>query len=651
VDGFLLLAFLFLVAGVIAVPIASRLGLGSVLGYLIAGIAISPLLQQLHVDVVSIQHFAEFGVVMMLFLVGLELEPRMLWSMRDKLLGLGGLQVTVTAAAVTGIAMLLGQPWSIALAVGLVLSLSSTAIVLQTLNEKGLMKCDGGQSSFSVLLFQDIAVIPMLAFIPLLALPELADMAVASAEHGGEGDHGSLSLVERLDGWQRALVTAGAIGLVVVGGSYLTRPVFRFIAMARLRELFTAFALLLVIGIALLMIVVGLSPALGTFLAGVVLANSEYRHELESDIGPFKGLLLGLFFITVGAAIQFDLLFENLGGVVAMTLGLITLKAAILYALSRIFGIIGSDRWLFTLGLAQAGEFGFVLLSFTVANSVIPKAIAQQLLLVVTLSMLLTPLLFIIYDKLIAPRFATTQSREADEIEEQGSVILAGHGRFGGIVNRILLSAGFKTVVLDYQSEQLEMLRRFGIKGYFGDAMRPDLLHAAGIEEAKMLVIAIDERESATELVRYVTENHPHVYIVVRALDRHHVYELWSAGARDIIRETFDSSLRAGRSALEALGIHPYDAERQVRGFMLNDREQMYELASVYDANIPAHENAEYVEKTKKFLERDEQAMRGNSAAFGSRLDRGWVPPTLDDVEAEERAAESERQQDSEDSA
>ena len=639
-DGFLLLAFLFLVAGVIAVPIASRLGLGSVLGYLIAGIAISPLLQQLHVDVVSIQHFAEFGVVMMLFLVGLELEPRMLWSMRDKLLGLGGLQVTVTVAAITGIAMLLGQPWSIALAVGLVLSLSSTAIVLQTLNEKGLMKSDGGQSSFSVLLFQDIAVIPMLAFMPLLALPELADMASATEAHGGEGGHGSLSLVDRLVGWQRALVTAAAIGLVVVGGSYLTRPVFRFIAIARLRELFTAFALLLVIGIALLMIVVGLSPALGTFLAGVVLANSEYRHELESDIDPFKGLLLGLFFITVGAAIQFDLLFENLGGVVAMTLGLIGLKAAILYALSRIFGITGADRWLFTLGLAQAGEFGFVLLSFTVANSVIPTAIAQQLLLVVTLSMLLTPLLFIIYDKLIAPRFATTQSREADEIEEQGSVIVAGHGRFGGIVNRILLSAGFKTVVLDYQSEQLEMLRKFGIKGYFGDAMRPDLLHAAGIEEAKMLVIAIDERESATELVRYVTENHPHVYIVVRAIDRHHVYELWSAGARDIIRETFDSSLRAGRSALEALGIHPYDAERQVRGFILNDREQMYELASVYDANIPAHENAEYVEKTKKFLERDEQAMRGNSAAFGSRLDRGWVPPTLDDVEAEEQAAE-----------
>jgi len=640
VDGILLLAVLFLVAGVIAVPIASRLGLGSVLGYLIAGIAISPLLQQLHVDVVSIQHFAEFGVVMMLFLVGLELEPRMLWAMRDRLLGLGGLQVTVTAAAITGITMLLGQPWSIALAVGLVLSLSSTAIVLQTLNEKGLMKCDGGQSSFSVLLFQDIAVIPMLAFIPLLAMPEIAEVATAAAHNGGESGHASMSLVDRLNNWQRALVTAGAIGLVVVGGTYLTRPVFRFIAMARLRELFTAFALLLVVGIALLMILVGLSPALGTFLAGVVLANSEYRHELESDIAPFKGLLLGLFFITVGAAIRFDLLFANAGSIVAMTLGLIALKAGVLYALSRIFGITGSDRWLFTLGLAQAGEFGFVLLSFTVANSVIPAALAQQLLLVVTLSMLLTPLLFIVFDKLIAPRFAASQSREADEIEEQGSVIIAGHGRFGGIVNRILLSAGYKTVVLDYQSEQLERLRMFGVKAYFGDAMRPDLLHAAGIEEAKMLVIAIDERENATELVRYVSEKYPDVYIVVRASDRHHVYELWAAGARDIIRETFDSSLRAGRSALEALGVHPYDAERQVRGFVLNDKQQMYELASVFDLDVPAHENAEYVEKSKQFLERDEQAMRGNSAAFGSRLDRGWVPPTLEDLEAEIEGAE-----------
>ena len=634
-DGFLLLAFLFLIAGVIAVPIASRLGLGSVLGYLLAGIAISPLLQQLHVDVVSIQHFAEFGVVMMLFLVGLELEPRMLWAMRDKLLGLGGLQVTVTAALVTGIAMLFGQPWSIAVAIGLVFSLSSTAIVLQTLNEKGLMKSDGGQSSFSVLLFQDIAVIPMLAFVPLLALPELSDVAATAHEAAAEDGHSSLSLVERLSGWQRALVTVGAIAFVVVVGSYLTRPIFRFIAMARLRELFTAAALLMVIAIALLMVVVGLSPALGTFLAGVVLANSEYRHELESDIDPFKGLLLGLFFITVGAAMRFDLLLANFGNIVAMTLGLMALKAMVLYVLSRIFRIGGCDRWLFTLGLAQAGEFGFVLLSFTVANSVIPAPLAEQLLLVVALSMLLTPALFIIYEKLIAPRFDDAQSREADEIDETGTVIVAGHGRFGGIVNRILLSAGFKTVVLDYQSEQLEMLRKFGVKVFFGDAMRPDLLHAAGIEEARMLVIAIDQKESATELVRYVKQQHPHVYIVARAMDRHHVYELWAAGARDIIRETFDSSLRAGRSALEALGVHPYDAERQVRGYVLNDRKQMYELAAVYDPDVPAHENDEYVEKAKAFIDRYQQAMQGNSAAFASRLDRGWVPPTLDDVQAE----------------
>ncbi len=631
--GFLLLAFLFLVAGVVAVPIASRLGLGSVLGYLIAGIAISPLLRQLRVDVVAIQHFAEFGVVMMLFLVGLELEPRMLWSMRHRLLGLGGLQVTLTALAVTGIAMALGQPWSTALAIGLVFSLSSTAIVLQTLNEKGLMECDGGQSSFSVLLFQDIAVIPMLAFIPLLAMPELVEVAGANASP--DGGHGSLSLVDRLDGWQQALVTAGAIAVVVVAGHYLTRPVFRFIAAARLRELFTAVALLLVIGIALLMIAVGLSPALGTFLAGVVLANSEYRHELESDIGPFKGLLLGLFFITVGAAIRFDLLLAGLGEVVTMTLGLMMLKAVVLYVLSRVFRIGGSDRWLFTLGLAQAGEFGFVLLSFTVASSVIPAAIADQLLLVVALSMLLTPLLFMVFDKLVAPRFAESQVTEADEIDEQGTVIIAGHGRFGGIVNRILKSSGHQTVVLDYQSEQLEMLRAFGVKVFFGDATRPDLLHAAGIDEAKMLVIAIDDKENATELVRYVKKHYPQVYIVVRAFDRHHVYELWAAGARDIIRETFDSALRAGRSALEALGVHPYDAERQIRGFVINDREQMRELAELFDPDVPIQQNAAYVERTKVYMDRYREIMLGNSAAFGSRLDRGWVPPTMADVEAE----------------
>ena len=497
----LFLAFLFLIAGVIAVPIASRLGLGSVLGYLIAGIAISPLLRRLHVDVVSIQHFAEFGVVMMLFLVGLELEPRLLWSMRSKLLGLGGLQVGVTGALVMGIAMMLGQPWSVAMAIGMVFALSSTAIVLQTLNEKGLMKSDGGQSSFSVLLFQDIAVIPMLAFVPLLALPELANVATQTAS---DGHASGPSFVDNLGAWEQVAVTIAAIAAVVVGGSYLTRPVFRFIAMAKLRELFTAVALMLVVGIALLMTLVGLSPALGTFLAGVVLANSEYRHELESDIDPFKGLLLGLFFITVGASINFDLLAANTGQIVGLTLGLMFIKSTVLLALAYIFKIRNPDRWLFSLGLAQAGEFGFVLLAFTVANSVIPASLADQLLLVVALSMLLTPVLFILYDKVIAPRFAGAQASEPDEIDQEGSIIIAGVGRFGGVVNRVLLAAGYKTVVLDHNSEHLERLRAFDIKVFFGDATRPDLLLAAGIDNARMLIIAIDDRERSATSSRII---------------------------------------------------------------------------------------------------------------------------------------------------
>ncbi|MEM7500876.1 MAG: cation:proton antiporter [Pseudomonadota bacterium] len=631
----LLLAFLFLIAGVIAVPIATRLGLGSVLGYLIAGIALSPLLARLNVDVVSIQHFAEFGVVMMLFLVGLELEPRVLWSMRNKLLGLGGLQVGITMVLVMFVALSLGQQTSVALAIGMVLALSSTAIVVQTLNEKGLMRSEGGQSSFSVLLFQDIAVIPMLALLPLLALPELQDLAAfydaaPGGEHAGGDDHSGLNLVAGLPGWQRAAVTLGAVAFVVVGGSYLTRPIFRFIAIANLRELFTAVALMMVIGIALLMTLVGLSPALGTFLAGVVLANSEYRHELESNIDPFKGLLLGLFFITVGAAINFELLSANLLQIVAATIGLMLLKAAVLYGLAVAFNVRGADRWLFSLSLAQAGEFGFVLLAFTVANGVIPEPVADQLLLIVALSMLLTPTLFILYDKVIAPRFVSAQAREPDTIDEPGKVIIAGVGRFGGIVNRILLSAGHKTVLLDHNSEHLERLSVFGVKVFFGDASRPDLLHAAGIRDAEMLVVAIDDREQATEIVRYAAENHPNVHIVARAVDRHHVYELWDAGCRDIIRENFDGAVRTARSALEALGSHPFDAERKTRAFVDFDKASMRALAEVYDPDIPVHENPAYVERAKEYMSRQEDAVMGRTRTFGARDDRGWLPPVED---------------------
>jgi CPA2 family monovalent cation:H+ antiporter-2 len=615
---FLLLAFIFLVAGVIAVPIASRLGLGSVLGYLIAGIVISPILTVLHVDVISIQHFAEFGVVMMLFLVGLELEPKLLWSMRAKLLGLGGGQVALTTLVVMAVAMALGQVWSVALAIGLVMALSSTAIVLQTLGEKGLMKSDGGQSSFSVLLFQDIAVIPMLALIPLLALPELSETLSHAAHDGGEHGGGSMSLVDGLPAWASALVTLAAIAAVIVAGSYLTGPVFRFIAAAKLRELFVATALMIVIGIALLMSLVGLSPALGTFLAGVVLANSEYRHELESDIDPFKGLLLGLFFMTVGAGINFALLMDNLSIIVALTLGLMMVKIIVLYVLTVVFKLGGSDRWLFSLGLAQAGEFGFVLLSFTVSSAVIPGDLADRLLLIVALSMLLTPALFIFYDRIIAPRFAAKNAREADDIAEKSEIIIAGYGRVGGIVNRLLRNTGASPTVIDFSAKQLEILKAFDVHAYYGDATRPDLLHSAGIDEAKLFIIAIDNREQITELAKYVNHHYPNLHVIARAVDRNHVYDLWAAGCRDIIRDTYDSSLRMGRSAVEALGYSNDQSERMVSAFNDMDRKIMLEMAEHYDPDIPAHQNAAYLEKIKEERERWEADLNKQLSAIMS---------------------------------
>ncbi len=615
---FLVLGSVLLCAGVVAVPIATRLGLGSVLGYLIAGIAISPVLTFLEVDVVSVQHFAEFGVVMMLFLVGLELEPKLLWQMRNRLLGLGGGQVVLTAALVMGVALLLGQPWKIALAVGLVLALSSTAIVLQTLNEKGLMRSDGGQASFSVLLFQDIAVIPMLALMPLLASPELVEAMAHGAGHGGEGgDHGSeWSLVAGLNGWQTTLVTLGAIAAVVLGGNYLTRPLFRFVAAAGLRELFTAAALLMVVGIALLMTLVGLSPALGTFLAGVVLANSEYKHELESDIDPFRGLLLGLFFITVGAGIDFGLLIREYPVILSWTAGLMALKMAVLFGLGSAFRIRGAQRWLFTLGLAQAGEFGFVLLSFTVLNGIIPEPLADQLLLVVALSMLLTPALFIVYDRIIAPIFAKGQERPDDAIEQNNHIIIAGRGRVGGIVGRMLEAAGYNATVIDYSSKRLEILRMYGVHAYFGDATRPDLLHSAGIKDARVLIVAIDGREQINKLVEYAVRNYPNLHVIARAVDRDHVYELWARGCRDIVREVYDSSLRMGRSAFEALGASREAAERMKDEYQAADRRSMIEVADVYDITIPAHENAAYVERVRAVIEAREPELRERMCAI-----------------------------------
>ena len=468
----------------------------------------------------------------------------------------------------------------------------------------------------------------MLALIPLLAMPELAHTLAEGAGdgHGVGGEHSaSLSLVDGLPGWGVALVTLAAISVVIVIGSFLTGPIFRFIAAANLRELFVATALMIVIGIALLMTLVGLSPALGTFLAGVVLANSEYRHELESDIDPFKGLLLGLFFMTVGAGINFGLLFEDFLAIFSLSVGLMAVKAAVLYGLAVAFRIGAADKFLFSLGLAQAGEFGFVLLSFTVANAVIPGDLADRLLLIVALSMLLTPALFILYDRVFAARFSKEEERETDTIGEQGDIIIAGHGRIGGIVARMLRGAGLQPTVIDYSSKQLEMLKKFGIQAYYGDATRADLLHAAGIERAKLIVIAIDGKDQITDLVRHLREHHPNVHVIARAVDRNHVYDLWHAGCRDIIRETYDSSLRMGRSAVEALGYSRDQAERVTAVFQDFDRKVMVAAAEHYDPAVPATENEAYLASINQMRDAWEAELSDRMCAIMAEPKAGTV--------------------------
>jgi Kef-type K+ transport system membrane component KefB len=651
-DSFLFQAFVYLCAAVIAVPIARRLGLGSVLGYLIAGIVIGPMLHIVGSETEQLQHFAELGVVLMLFLIGLELQPRMLWQMRDRLLGLGGLQVVVTAGLITLAALLFLPDWRGALAVGLILSLSSTAIVMQTLSEKGLTQTEGGRASFSVLLFQDIAVIPMLALIPLLAVHDLlapgggpaAAHAAPGAGHGagpiaeqvadpvagqGIGDvgHQAISLMSGLDGWVYALVVLGAVAAVILGGHFLTRPLFRFIAASRLREIFTATALLLVLGIALLMTLVDLSPALGTFLAGVVLADSEFRHELESDIEPFKGLLLGLFFITVGAGIDFGVLAAELWLVLGLTLGLILLKGAVLFTLARLFRLPAGDGWLFTLALAEAGEFGFVLLAFSLQNSVISPEVAKTLSLVVALSMLLTPALFIFYERSVLPRLSGKDTQPADRIDHQGAVIIAGIGRFGQIVNRMLVAAGVRTVVLDHEAGVVERMRRIGLRSYFGDASRPDLLHAAGIEDASAFVVAIDDRDRAVQLVEYLRREYPHLRIIARAYDVDHLYLLKKAGADLAVRELFASSLQAGGAVLQALGVHPFRVEKMQRAFRRHDEESLEQLYELWDEDLEMSKNHALMARVRARTESEQGVLSRDRADLHDRTERGWTPP------------------------
>ncbi|WP_102531765.1 monovalent cation:proton antiporter-2 (CPA2) family protein [Shewanella sp. 10N.286.52.B9] len=617
---YFLQAFIYLSAAVIAVPLAQRLGLGSVLGYLIAGLVIGPIIGLVGSETSTIQHFAEFGVVMMLFLVGLELEPKMLWSMRHRLIGMGGLQVGLSVGGVMAIAMLFDIQWSIALTIGLIFSLSSTAIVLQTFNEKGLIKTPAGRNAFSVLLFQDIAVIPMLALIPLLALPELVAVTQTAVSEAA-AHHEELSLVAELSSGVYAIVLVLSIAFVIFGGHYLTRPIFKFVADSGVREISTAAALLLVIGIAALMSLVEVSPALGTFLAGVVLANSEFKHELEANIAPFKGLLLGLFFITVGAGIDFDILWQYLGAILAITFGVMFLKALVLFILSFIFRITGSDRWLFTLSLAQAGEFGFVLLSFSQQNDVLPIHIAQPLSIVVALSMFLTPGLFIFYEKFIVPKYEkNSNEREQDTVDEQGVVIIAGIGRFGQIVNRLLLSNGVKTVVLDRQASQVDTLRKIKTKAFYGDATRPDLLETAGVANAAAFVIAIDDQQSSIELVKYLKHKYPQLKVISRAFDRGHGHLLREAGADFVESETFHSALKVGAASMRAMGFSDELVSQQKLTYQRVEKEA---ADALYKEWLKRPEGERYgndfISLFMLYEERMKQAIEADTEAYNSR--------------------------------
>ena len=614
-ESFLFQATIYLAAAVVAVPLAARLGLGSVLGYLAAGIVIGPMFGLVGNEAEDIRHFAEFGVVMMLFLIGLELDPAALWDMRKRLIGLGGLQIGLTTLAIMGLAMGLGLDWATALGVGLILAPSSTAIVMQTLSEKGLTQTAGGRASFSVLLAQDIAVIPLLALIPLLAKSTPFVLPGGVQPPAGH----SLSLVDGLPGWGVTLVTLAAVGVVILAGTYLIRPLFRYIHQARLREMYTALALLLVVSIAVLMGMVGLSPALGTFLAGVVLANSEFRHELESDLAPFKGLLLGLFFITVGAGINFGVLLSEPLRIIGLTVALMLAKGAVLYLLILLFHLPGRDRWLFALGLAQAGEFGFVLVSFSLQQGVFGPDLSETILLVIALSMLITPLLFILYDRL-SRRISAGPEPEPDTIDATGPVIIAGVGRFGQVVNRMVRSAGFSTVVLDHDMDTVETMRRFGVRGFFGDPTRPDILHAAGLASAQVLVVALDNRAAALTLVAYARKERPDLHIVARAYDRVHVYELYQAGANDIVREMFDSSLRAGRYVLENMGLTEFEAAEAQTTFYHADRTAVRELAEVWKPGVSVMDNPAYIERAKA-LNKDLET------ALVSQVKAGQVAP------------------------
>jgi glutathione-regulated potassium-efflux system ancillary protein KefC len=590
-------AVVYLGAAVVCVPLASRLKLGSVLGYLAAGCVIGPFGLRFVTDPASTLHFAEIGVVLMLFLIGLELDPKHLWTMRRAVFRGGGLQMVACASALTGLLVAFGLPWQASVIAGCALALSSTAVAMQTMAERNLLATGVGGASFAVLLFQDIAAIPLIALVPLLG--------EAPAESSGR------------PAWLGPVSVVGAVLVVVLVGRYLTRPILRFIAKTRLREVFTAFTLLLVLGIAQIMALAGVSMALGAFLAGVLLAGSEYRHALETDIEPFKGLLMGLFFIAVGMTIDFGLLASQPLLVALLVVGFQAAKILALRLVAGPLGVAPAQRLLFAALLAQGGEFAFVVFGVARTTRVLPEPWDGLLTLAVALSMALTPLLLVIQDWLCA-RHAKEQ-READVVEDDGAkVIIAGFGRFGQIVGRLLFASGVKATVLEHDADQIDMLRKFGFRVYYGDATRLDLLEAAGANRAELLVVAIDEPAASIRLVDAVREHFPKLRILARARDVPHYYELRAHGVDVVEREMFEGALLMGRRALEALSVGAYEAREQA------DKFRRHNLRSLEQALLHKNDEERRVVMARSGRDELERQFEKDRADLARETGHGW---------------------------
>ncbi|PIF02096.1 MAG: potassium transporter [Draconibacterium sp.] len=590
-QDFFFQALIYLSAVVISVPIAQKMGFGSVLGYLLAGIIIGPFV--LHLvgnEAHQVMHFAEFGVVLMLFVIGLELQPSLLWKMRKSIFGLGGLQVLSTTIIIGLTAFFLGFSLNVAIAMGLILSLSSTAIVIQTLTEKKLLKNVAGRSAFSVLLFQDMAVIPILAILPLLATTvSKADIAASKFS--------KISWVSTLLGWQQLLLIIGILGGIIFIGGYIARYLFKIAAETGLNEVFTALALFIVIGIAMVMDFIGLSPAFGTFIAGVVFAENEYRHELELTINPFKGLLLGLFFIAVGASINFRLFIEQPWQIIGYVFLLILLKFIVLLTLGKIFKLKKGYEYLFAFLLAQSSEFSFVLISFSLQNQLFDRNTAELILLVATLSMAMSPLLLIFNDRAIRPFISSKENKEEyDEVDELHPVIIAGFGRFGLVLGRFLMANGVDITIIDNNPANVEILRKYGFKLYYGDVTRPDVLEKAGIKNANMLILSMAEYDEALKVAKYVRNSYPTLKILARARDIFHVFEFYKLHVRTVQREMFNSATELGVKALANLGFSKYDSYRSGRIFKHHENQVMEDLYQIWKDDKKA-----FIEETKRF--------------------------------------------------